>query len=63
MDLHEVSVDCPCCGERIALLVDTSAGSQEYIEDCSVCCRPLPVRVRVEDGDRIRLEVRREDDV
>ena len=61
--LEEAGVHCPYCGEPIDLLLDASIAQQEYIEDCSVCCRPLSVRVRVEDGDRIRLEVRREDDV
>ena len=60
MDLHEVSVDCPCCGERIALLVDTSAGSQEYIEDCCVCCRPMAVTVDGSDGAAFHVRVRDE---
>jgi hypothetical protein len=56
------SIDCPYCGERIELLVDGSAGEQEYIEDCPVCCRPILLRVSVgEDGDA-RVESRREDD-
>ena len=32
-------IDCPYCGERINLVLDTSAGAQRYIEDCQVCCR------------------------
>ena len=43
--------DCPYCGESIELLVDISMDSQEYIEDCSVCCRPIQVSVSInEDG-------------
>jgi hypothetical protein len=61
--LEEAEAHCPYCGEPIDLLLDASIAQQEYIEDCSVCCRPLSVSVRVEDGHRIRLEVRREDDV
>ena len=34
---------CPYCGEPIRLLVDTSAGDSEYIEDCEVCCHPMTV--------------------
>ena len=42
---------CPYCGELIELLIDISMDSQEYIEDCSVCCRPIQVSVSVnEDG-------------
>jgi hypothetical protein len=49
--LEELSVDCPACGETIALELDTSAGhEQEYVEDCPVCCRPMSVYVRCEPG-------------
>jgi hypothetical protein len=35
-------VECPHCGERIDTFPDPGGGErQEYIEDCSVCCRPI----------------------
>ena len=34
-------IACPYCGEPIEVLVDPSVEDQEYIEDCSVCCRPI----------------------
>lgn len=44
-------IDCPHCGETITLVVDDSAGDQQYVEDCHVCCKPIEVRVSVyEDG-------------
>jgi hypothetical protein len=40
-------VSCPFCGEPIDVWVDTGGGEQqEYIEDCSVCCRPIRFVVR-----------------
>jgi len=47
---HEIS--CPFCAETITILIDASAGSQDYIEDCQVCCRPIQVTTEV-DGDNI----------
>jgi len=41
---------CPRCGERISVVLDLSAGNQCYIEDCEVCCRPIEIRCRVEEG-------------
>ena len=38
---------CPYCGEPISLVVDSSAGSQTYIEDCQVCCQPIQVRLDI----------------
>jgi len=49
--LTEHAVDCPFCAERITLLIDASAGSQEYIEDCEVCCRPMQVVVDADGGE------------
>jgi len=44
-------IDCPYCGETITLVIDDSAGDQQYVEDCHVCCKPIEVRVSVfEDG-------------
>jgi hypothetical protein len=32
---------CPHCGEQVDTAPDPGGGaSQEYIEDCPVCCRP-----------------------
>jgi len=42
---EEVSVTCPYCFEPVSLLVDCTAGSQTYVEDCSVCCQPMVVAI------------------
>ena len=44
---------CDSCGEEIVVPVDLSAGaSQEYVEDCPVCCHPHVIHVEIdEDGD------------
>lgn len=42
-----VEVHCPWCGEPHTLEPDGSGGaSQEYVEDCPVCCNPWLVKVR-----------------
>jgi hypothetical protein len=49
---EEVMIDCPSCGETIALEVDTFGGDeQEYVQDCPVCCRPMDVFIRCADGE------------
>jgi hypothetical protein len=44
---------CDWCGEEIVVPLDASAGeSQEYVEDCPVCCRANLIRVEFsEDGE------------
>ena len=46
------TVRCPCCGEAVEIGLDPGSGaSQEYVEDCQVCCRPWRVCVNYrEDG-------------
>ena len=40
-------VDCPYCGEQFTAAVDGSGGSQDYIEDCPVCCRPNEIHIEL----------------
>ena len=42
-----IEVDCPFCGEHFTTFVDISSGSQQYIEDCQVCCRPIEMRITI----------------
>jgi len=56
-------IECPYCGETFETLVDTTGGSQDYIEDCPVCCRPIELRLEVgTDGNLLSLTARRDDD-
>ncbi|HWG75470.1 MAG TPA: CPXCG motif-containing cysteine-rich protein [Steroidobacteraceae bacterium] len=50
------AVQCPYCGEGFETLVDLSAGSADYIEDCQVCCRPIQFHLKVDhEGKLIRF--------
>ncbi|HEX5418607.1 MAG TPA: CPXCG motif-containing cysteine-rich protein [Gammaproteobacteria bacterium] len=55
MILHE-SLTCPYCWQTIEIEIDASIEQQEYVEDCSVCCRPIVIRYRVEEGSVAELE-------
>jgi hypothetical protein len=50
-------LNCPHCGEPITLSVDLSVESQSYIEDCSVCCRPMQVSYTAESGELQSIDV------
>jgi endogenous inhibitor of DNA gyrase (YacG/DUF329 family) len=53
--------ECPYCGEAVEAVLDLSAGDQQYIEDCPVCCRPVLFELRT-DGCQWSLAVRTEND-
>ncbi|MEO7424618.1 MAG: CPXCG motif-containing cysteine-rich protein [Fibrobacteria bacterium] len=44
--LRDFTSPCPYCGERQKVEIDMSDPlPQEFINDCTVCCRPIVVRV------------------
>ena len=47
--LNERDIECPNCGEIISVLIDRSITTQEYTEDCSVCCRAIVIQVNLDD--------------
>jgi|TARA_R110002111_G_scaffold1495_6_gene10215 hypothetical protein len=50
---------CPYCGELIETWVDISQGSQQTIEDCRVCCRPIELSIEITpDQQHIYLTAR-----
>jgi len=54
---------CTSCGEEIVVPIDLSAGeSQEYTEDCPVCCHPNVIRIEVSENGDIRAWADRESD-
>jgi hypothetical protein len=56
MEVSE-SIQCPYCGQRFDLVVDTSTATQRFTTDCEVCCRPFEVSAECEPGEVLSLEV------
>jgi len=59
---ESVEIQCPSCGETIEVVVDCSVESQSYIEDCSVCCRPMNLTVTVDEDGIPEVEAVSEDE-
>ena len=55
-------VSCPWCGEYVELMLDGSQPSQEYVEDCQVCCRPILVHIDIDGCGQLHLQVNRENE-
>jgi len=49
----ERRIACPYCAESMDVVLDLSAGSQSYIEDCEVCCQPMQISFDA-DGNELR---------
>ena len=61
LDLEERPITCPYCWEIINVMLDPSLPEQIYIEDCSVCCHPMQLRVVSNDGHITDLSCERTD--
>ena len=56
---EELFFQCPYCGETISFLIEELYGNQSYIEDCEVCCQPIQIRLRAEDGKVNSFDIER----
>ena len=50
--ISERRICCPFCGQSMTIVIDGSVfdgstGSQSYIEDCEICCRPMQISVQM----------------
>ena len=55
----EVEVQCPYCGEPTVVVADEVGGS--FVEDCTVCCRPMDVWCGHDDDGELQVQVSRAD--
>ena len=60
LDSH--GVYCPYCGEPVELLLDYSIPSQQYTEDCPVCCQPMLITVHYEADQAVQVKAQRENE-
>jgi len=51
---------CPWCGEQNWVELEPDDAGQLVLQDCSVCCRPI--EIRLPDGMNTELMVRAEGD-
>ena len=60
--LDIVEIMCPYCGEFQQTDVDISGGSQDYWQDCQICCCPILFEVSVDANHQCQVNVRRDDE-
>ena len=57
MQIHH-NLTCPHCWQVIDVVLDLSAGGQQYVQDCEVCCNPLEITYEVRNGEVSSFEAR-----
>ncbi len=49
---EDYGFDCPYCGEPQSVRLEPCGGRrQSFIQDCEVCCKPIQITVRFENGE------------
>lgn len=56
MEVSE-TIQCPFCGQRFEIVVDTSMGTNRFTTDCEICCRPMEIVAECEPGEILSLDV------
>lgn len=60
--LYTRNIQCPYCWEVIEISVDDCGERQQYIEDCTVCCRPINLVIDRGMDDELVVEAYRDDE-
>jgi transcription elongation factor Elf1 len=50
-------IRCPFCAEPMSIVIDLSAGSQSYVEDCQICCQPMQISFETSNDELDFLQV------
>ena len=53
---------CPYCGESFETQIDVAGSQQDYVEDCTICCRPIAIHVERDEDGSPSVSVAREND-
>ncbi len=55
----ESEILCPYCGEPNTVFFDAGEGAHSTVTDCTVCCRPIKLAIRIEE-DQAVVDAQRE---
>lgn len=58
--LETIQCQCPYCWEVIDICIDCSVPTQEYVEDCEVCCQPIVIQAELTAEGHPKVAVQRE---
>ena len=58
--IDQTQICCPYCGEPFEIQVDAIGDQQDYVEDCTICCRPIAIHVERDEHGSPSVSVTRE---
>ena len=62
--MSEIEVTCPYCGETVVIILDPAGGgTQDYVEDCEVCCKPISIEATADEEGAVILSLMDENSI
>ncbi len=61
-EVESSAIQCPYCWQIFDITVDCSVEEQSYIEDCQVCCKPIDLTVKLNNGRQVEVITHHESD-
>ena len=62
--LENTLIQCPYCWEEFETVIDGSSiyseESQQYTEDCYVCCRPIVLTISMDESQQLQVQIEAE---
>lgn len=62
-NITEQKIECPHCGHHLFLTLDSSAGNQDYYDECPACCCDIHINMSVNEyRQKIELAIDSDDE-
>lgn len=62
-DIKYERIECPHCGHHLSVPLDTSAGDQDYYDECPACCSDIHLNMHIDEvHQKVELAVDADDE-
>ncbi|NQY33451.1 MAG: CPXCG motif-containing cysteine-rich protein [Alteromonadaceae bacterium] len=62
-DITEKRIKCPHCGNHLHVTIDSSAGDQNYYDECPSCCNDIHFNLHIDEyHQKIHLAIDSDDE-
>lgn len=59
---EDYGFECPYCGVENSVRLEVTGGrKQSFIQDCTICCKPIQISVEFENGEFTNFSADRQD--
>ena len=59
---QDYDFECPYCGIENSVRLDMTGGrKQSFIQDCTVCCKPIQITLQFENGEIVDFSAEGQD--